>query len=455
MTRSLKLTLRRMMLATAASAMMLAAAAATAPASAQDYDADGMSDMRAPSANPDMGVGSEYRYNENGTNDSGMEAPKKKKSGGLFSKLFGSDEEDEASIANAPRRVPALNQQIQQGNSYQNAVPVTEVQSGPAANEGWQPAPIQMANPEQGLPPLPADGASSVDSSGYPDLSSVPQRPAAKPIVRQQINNMDDLQAARSSAQQKSNSLNDAVKAEMSGDAVSPQSASQANASQTNADTSQVKPVGKTGLVSIEEPAPAMYSPEMPPVAQSQGEVVEEVPMATQVPYNNAHAIAPQIAAAPAQPASAPIIMGAPPAPLVAPEGSVPVYTETAPQAIADTNIASANDAPIQLHPPVPMDAAPVYPAPQASQASSGWVDMSQAQNAGQSQPMQEVAVGMVPSTASVSPIPVVSEGTGGIDLNPPSGSSANARTLPESRYAARRQAVYMQQYTHQSQTNN
>ncbi|MGB1539889.1 MAG: hypothetical protein ACPG80_02930 [Rickettsiales bacterium] len=103
---------------------------------------------------------------------------------------------------------------------------------------------------------------------------------------------------------------------------------------------------------------------------------------------------------------------------------------------------ASANAAPVgavsswEPAPLVPVDG-----------SQDEWVDVRQDPMMQASAPVPQVSVASQ-DVVAVSAIPVEPEwhGAGAITLTPPSGIR-QVRTLPESRYAARRQAIYMQRY--------
>jgi hypothetical protein len=85
------------------------------------------------------------------------------------------------------------------------------------------------------------------------------------------------------------------------------------------------------------------------------------------------------------------------------------------------------------------------------------WVSLQQDPATQMAAPVDEVVVSGSPQVASVSAVPVMPAGNvaamggAGIQLVPPSSYGTSMRTLPESRYAARRQAVYMQRYARQA----
>ncbi|MCH2546465.1 MAG: hypothetical protein MK052_02490 [Alphaproteobacteria bacterium] len=83
------------------------------------------------------------------------------------------------------------------------------------------------------------------------------------------------------------------------------------------------------------------------------------------------------------------------------------------------------------------------------------WVSLYEDPAQQMAAPIDEVQVVPTPQVASVSAVPVMPEqNAAGVQLTPPSTYNRATRTLPESRYATRRQAVYMQRYARQVQVD-
>lgn len=232
----------------------------------------------------------------------------------------------------------------------------------------------------------------------YPSLASVPPRPERVDAINQADARMADLEAARA----ESYAQNDSLNAQMGADA-------------------------EGSMLASAEPQP------MAPAANSAADVDAEF----------AALIGADAGALPTsgQPV---IVVEEQPAVVVSQEGNM--YQEPAPIEMASANVpaqplnAPAEDTNWQ---PAPL-------APQTQPVQEGeWVSLQQDPQAQMAVPVEQVDVVGTPQVAAVSAVPFVAQdnAVGGIQLTPPSAFGNSVRTLPESRYAARRQAVYMQRY--------
>lgn len=321
--------------------------------------------------------------------------------------------EDRApSLADTPRKTPALNSEGVNG----------DVALAPATYGASPTGEVVISNVDSFVPA--EMGASASPQGGeYPSLSTVPQRPDRLQAVNERGEKFAELDAeyrASGAAAQQLNSQM-AYDANVAGGLeAQPQLAQPVGAHSASAQVvaSAPTPVDNRSLAHLVKTSGIHnpdYSAQAGGVVQNgavvpANEVAGAAPVATYQPPLEAAYAAPQ------QPASAPVVMGSAPAPLVAPQTSMAAVT-------------SADVVPVQ---------------------EGEWVDLSQ--GAQGSVPVEEVAVNTVPVVNSVPIAPEAVAASASYGYGGGYGMERN-RVLPESRYAARRQALYAEQQSRR-QTN-
>ena len=432
----MKHTLRNVMMATVASGLLLSACS-TSDAEKQQPKMD-TSSLRAPANNPQFangevaapdGLRAPEGNPQNLAQDSAQVMPQlpqedamaaaqpmeevqpaaepKKESGGLFSWAWKKQPKAEPQVNTMERRVPVLNQDPSAEfapagmANYEAAAPVGDVDmSADMALQQPQLAPqsdIVVADEvimmDDTFTPVEQVAQAPVAEEGdYPSLASVPLRPERLDAVNEKDARMADLQAARDESAMQGQNLNTQMASDMEG-SLMPQTADNGAMTQSEMDAEFA------ALVAADKAAAAGHGQ---PVV-----VMEEVPAVIVDNGMDAYEQAP-----------APITM----------VDSQPLAPQLQPQT-----------QPVE--------------APQANE----WVSLQQDPAAQMAVPVEQVDVANSPEVVAVSAIPVMPEGevAGGIQLTPPSAFGNTVRTLPESRYAARRQAVYMQRYSRMQQAGD
>lgn len=245
----------------------------------------------------------------------------------------------------------------------------------------------------------------------YPNLASVPLRPERLDAVQEADAKMVQLQQEQHQNMQQAAALEQQVAAD-AGESllpakpvVDPEFASIVGANQNNAGLQHGKEV-----VIIEQAQPVDYAAQAPVSYEAVENVQAEVPVA-----------APQAVTAPVVASVAPVVPAQP----------VIVEEEVVTQAPLAQDVVAPQA-------PVVASAAPVA-APQAEE----WVSLQADPAQQMAQPIEQVDVMQTPDVAYVSDAVAPQA----IALTPPSISVREQRVLPDSRYAARRQAVYAQRY--------
>lgn len=449
----MKKTLRNVMAATVASGLLLTACG-NSDANRQQPKMD-TSNLRPPVNNPQAGgegamaVPQGMRAPE--ANPQGVSAPKaqaapvapaasyaeapaaqpQQKSGGMFDWMW-KEKQPESPVNTMERRVPALNQgavaQADTGlGAYQAAAPVAEVETfesyaqlSPQGNIVVADEVIMMDDtftPIEQVAPAPA-------AAGYPNLGSVPLRPERVDAINEKDARMADLSDARAQSVAQGQALNAQIEADSEGSLMPWQdtAVAQAPVEQGDMDAEFAALVAADGhgeqVVILEENVRSVAVDQAPaPVA-----------VASAQPWD--------------MPLNAPAAdSGWQPAPLE-PQAQSHLTPQAQPYVTPQAQ---------QFAAPQEQALAPqVAAAPQENE----WVSLQQDPVAQMAVPVEQVDIAHSPEIAAVSSIPVVPQGemAGDIQLTPPSAFGNSVRTLPDSRYASRRQAVYMQRYSRMQQ---
>lgn len=465
----MKTTLRNLMVATVASSLLLTACSSGreddqqakitgplhAPRNNPQLGNDGRmlppaQDMRAPESNPGNAVGASYDMAPADDRDMTAmapttAAPAQKQEKGMFSWLY---REEQPVVNTAPRQVPKYNQNpaaefAETGMaSYEAAAaPVADVDMA-AMDQPLEPV-AAMSQDEWAAPhqeiivaeelavmdePFTAtpQAAPAAAQGDYPSLASVPPRPERVDVIAEKDARMADMEAARTASQEQVASLE----------------------AQVEADGGWTVPDGEpvAAQSDIDAEFAALVGAETPAVEEGYGKVM------------TGDQYAQELAAAQQPAADAPEMVVVEQAqPWELPAGSPAEEQAPAPVEMANT-AAPVTEA--QSWEPVPAQVAVAEPVMQpqtevAAVQEGQWISLQQDPAAQMAVPVEEVSVSGTPEVASVSAIPVVPvEDASGIQLTPPSTYGRAVRTLPESRYAARRQAVYMQRYARQVQAD-
>lgn len=393
---------------------------------------------RAPSGNADMAMGLPVEDLAEPQMAQAEPAPApapmaKKEEKSWFSWAWANDEE----AVPAERRVPKLNAEATgemqlAGNmaSYEQAAPVSEVNM--SADAGLEPyGDIVVADEvimmDDTFTPVEQPQMADMPlDNGYPNLASVPLRPERLDAMNEKDARMADLQNARLESSYQNQELqaqmqSDAGETMMAGDMVAMAQAEAAPAAAPS---------------SIDEEFAALVAAD-PMTAEPEVVVIQEEETVVV-----SHGMDDGMGMYEQEPA--PIVMAnTQPQPWDAPA--------------VDSNWAPAPMAPqAEAQPVQPVMEQPLAPMQQPIQENE-WVSLQQDPAMQMEAPVPQVDVASSPDVMAVSAVPVVPVGNepyytgnagGAIALTPPSAMGRSVRTLPESRYAARRQAVYMQRYT-------
>lgn len=432
----MKKTFRNVLVASVATGLLLTACGSSSDAERQQPKVN-TSNLRAPMNNPTFDAGAAAQQgqpqmavmdvstpagqaDQYARADMGAQAqpaPQQEK-GGMFDWMW-KEKQQQPQVSTMERRVPVQNQNPSADfaaaglGSYEAAAPVAEVEM--AGDMNMQAAP-QMAPQgdiivaeevimmDDTFTPVEEMAQPQMQAQGdYPSLASVPPRPERIDAINQADARMADLEAARAESYAQNQSLNAQMGADAEGSMLAsaePQMAAPANApvavaGQSDLDAEFAALIGADAGALPTSGQPVVVVEEQPAVVVSQDSDMYQEPAPIQMANANV----------PAQPLNAPM---------------------------EDTNWQ-----------PAPL-------APQTQPVQEGeWVSLQQDPQAQMAVPVEQVEVVGTPQVAAVSAVPVVPQdnAVGGIQLTPPSAFGNSVRTLPESRYAARRQAVYMQRY--------
>lgn len=469
MTFQINKTLRSVLVATVASSLTLSACSGGsddrqqpkmtgelhAPAANPQLNAEGktahqMAAMRTPEGNGTGAVGSQYHAATPHQDDMmatapTQMAPAQKEKAGMFSWL----KRDEPQQVNTmQRRVPALNRdpdvqmQASATASYEAAAPVPEVSMAstmPVAEDDWM-APQndiivaeEVVVMDESFTPMEMGDAKMDETGTYPSLASVPARPQRVDAIESRDVSMAEMEAARAESMEQSASMNAQIVSDMEGNDMGMQ-----GDAQSDIDAEFAALVASEDSVAMGEGYGEVMSADSY-AARMNGDGAEVVIIEEQTP---AVIVSQEVM----QPWEAPGEMNQAPAPI---------------------QMANTQRRPVQSWEPAPMvepQTASVEPQMMQPQTEvvvqeDQWVSLQQDPAAQMAVPVEGVTVVGAPQVASVSAVPVMPADSGasvngGIQLTPPSTYGRATRTLPESRYAARRQAVYMQRYARQVQAD-
>lgn len=445
----MKMTLRNLMVATVASSLLLSACSSNKE---NDQQAKVTGTPRAPISNPHLNGGMAPEgarmpaSNPNGDVGAAYDAAPAKDEG-MFSWAY--RDAPQPAATTAERRVPKFNQNPSAEfaangmANYEAAAPVAsvdaiQVQDAPAQDQ-WA-APHQeiivaeeLAVMDEPFTPAPmAEPQNSVAEGEYPSLASVPLRPERVEVIAEKDARMADMEAARAESMAQSQHLETQMAAD---GGWTPPAEEPVVGAQSDIDAEFAALVGAeapavdagygkvmTGDQYAQELAAAQAAP-----ARFEAEAQEVVVIEQSQPWE--------------MPAGAPVESQAP----------APVEIASAPAPVMQ----SWEAVPVQVEQPAEF-APMVEPQTDVVAVQEGeWVSLQQDPAAQMAVPVEGVEVAVTPEVASVSAIPVVPvDDASGIQLTPPSTYGRAVRTLPESRYAARRQAVYMQRYARQVQAD-
>lgn len=349
--------------------------------------------MRAPAGNPNAAPQDEMMQADARMQaQQPMQAAPQQKKGGMFDWAWARKPE-QPQVNTMERRVPKLNQDPAVGAdsmamaSYEAAAPVGNVEM--SGNAGLSPqSDIVVADEVIMMDDTFTPVMPQKQVAGaYPNLGDVPPRPERIDAINQADARMADLEQARA---------------------------------ETYAQTQSME---------------AQYA------ADAEGSLLPQAQPQTDVaiaPQNDIDAEFAALVSADGGAGSVPVVIEEQPAVVVS--GGTGMYDQ-APAPIAMANSAPQGDSGWQP--------APLTPQTQPVQENQ-WVSLEQpSAEAQMAVPVEQVDVSS-PQVAAVSPVPVMggNNAVGGIELTPPSSFGPSVRTLPESRYAARREAVYMQRYS-------
>lgn len=415
-----------------------------------------MADMRVPEGNVSADVGAEYEVAEM---QEPYPQPQQPEPENFFTSLLGGRKE--AAVDTSQRRVPVLNKEggeqpsPMETASYEAAAPVEQVIEVQDMEMGANAAPVQAA-PQSEI--IVAEEVAALDEpfaprenatlpKTYPSLATVPPRPERIEAVQEKDARMADLADARSGSAAQQQALEAQVAQEKEGSLLPQQQSANDWQQPVQVAQPESQPAQQQD---IEAEFAALVAAEQP-----KAQAPQEAPAAAQPPAAEAAQAQPwDVPAEAAYQAPAPIEM-AHGQPQVTVSQAEPV--QVAPQAEAPQPVIQSQDAQQQAMPTQWQAAPQVAPQNTVPVQEDQWVSLQQDPAAQMAAPVEGVTVDGAPEVVAVSPIPVVPEGgaaAGGIELTPPSAYGRAVRTLPESRYAARRQAVYMQRYARQVQAN-
>lgn len=437
----MKKTFRNVLVATVATSLLLTACGSSETERQQPKVNTG--NLRAPMNNPTFDAGAAAQQQEPqmavmDVSTPGGQADKyaraemgaqaqpaaQEQQGGLFDWMWKDKPQQQQQVNTMERRVPVQNQNPSADfadagmGSYEAAAPIAEVdmaadmdmqadmnapQMAPQSDIVVAEEVIMMDDTFTPVEETAQPQMQAQAEGEYPSLASVPPRPERVDAINEADARMADLEAARA----ESYAQNDSLNAQMGADA-------------------------EGSMLASAEPQPVA------PAANSAADVDAEF----------AALIGADAGALPAS-GEPVVVMEEQPAVVVSQESEM--YQEPAPIEMASTNMpAQAMNAPAE---DTNWEPAPLAPQTQPVQEGE-WVSLQQDPQAQMAVPVEQVEVVGTPQVAAVSAVPVVpqDDSVGGIQLTPPSAFGNTVRTLPESRYAARRQAVYMQRYSRMQQ---
>lgn len=317
-------------------------------------------------------------------------APAQKEESGFFDWIWKDKPKANTApdVTNAERKVPVLNYE---GAESSDAILAPATYDAVATNH----VDVNDASAVGFVPAEPASVAPTSNGNNYPSLSSVPGRPQRLDAVQERDQKLADLQNEFNTTVSQRNELNQQVthdNSPASGASAAPTSLSQDG-------YAGIQGYGDEVQITPHNTAPKPVQQVAAPVA------VTNVPV-SQIPAAYAPNTGAQHAPAATYQSEKPVVMGAPAAPL-----SAPTNHAVTPQ----TEVVAVQE--------------------------NEWVDLRQ-DPAQQAIPVEGVEVASAPAVSSV---------PGAITLTPPSSftNGSAIRSLPDSRYAARRQSLYKQQYSH------
>lgn len=445
--------------------------------------------MRTPEGNAGMGTGSSYAVKSSETSSAAPSPAAEKKESGWFDWAY-KDQQGPggqkaspatpaaASSAPAQRKVPALNHEgmtsdaIMAPSTYQaaaaqhvdsNAVASADVEVVPATvpTAPVSAAPVMaesqpVAVSHDFAPVEPTEMAAVSTPKSYPSLSSVPPRP-------------ERLDAAEKGRDQKFAELEQEYNATTRQDAALNAQVAHDTAQDAGATQAQPTSMAQDGYAGIQSYGEEVHVAEGQPKAEAPQVVAESAGMQTfaangeqvapaqeyawqssaarhaapsaekpagMTPPASASSYEPAPAAMQASPAELPVVE----APVVAYHEEIPVVREEAPAAVVEAPTSTVTTTAVANAEPAPMTPqAQVVPVQE-----NEWVEVTPQQTAAEqaAAPVANEQVAVVPQADNV----VMAPEAAAIALTPPS-TLGTIRQLPDSRYNARRQAVYAQQY--------
>lgn len=385
--------------------------------------------LRRPVANPDTAVGEQYTggsaIRRPANNPGGAigdptyvtpetvpeaqprqpaPAPAAKKDDGFFSFLY---REEESPVDLSQRRVPKGNANPSAdlsagaGAAYETAMPVSEVEMSPLSEE--------QGGMETG----------GMEEEAYPELADVPPVPERLENNSNTTARFDELISAREASQ----SQRETMEAQVAMDAEGHM--------ESGAEESW-----DSDMKSLETEFGMTQSQPQTTAPAAQEPVTQEPDMDALQAEFAALVSSPEPVTA-AQPQQGMFIA------VEQPDGSMGKKMDAAPMEQAEMASYAAPVQPVASWEPEPLiepQAAPVM--------QEEWVDLRE----GVQEPVavDQVNVVNLAEPVSVSPVPV--QDAGQVMLAPPPGVAAGVRTLPESRYSARRQAVQMERYARRAE---
>lgn len=305
------------------------------------------------------------------------------------------------SLAQAPRKVPTMNQQGM----------ASDAMLAPTTYEAIETGEVVVSDAESFVP-VEGPFATPAASDDYPSLGSVPARPDRLQAVNEKADKFAELDAEYKNTTAAAQQLDAQIAYDASGtpmplapqpQLVQPEVAFAPSAEVTVAATAPAPVTEKDSLAGLMRSS-GIYSPRI----SAQGGGAVGAPVASYEPVEPAQPVAEVASIAPyeAQPVAEPVIMGAPPAPLVAPQTAV----------------------------------TPVVTGEVVAVQENEWVDLTQGSQG--AVPVEGVAVAVVPVVDSVPISPEAVALSAAAAYNGGYAIDTRNRVLPESRYAARREAV-------------
>lgn len=332
-----------------------------------------------------------------------MPPPPAEKSGGMFSWFQKEPEQPQRPrVDTSQRRAPMLNQQaMQQQEAPQGfglAAPVEDVQAMPVDRMDAQYRPEQPEQP-------------AAIAGNYPRLSDVPPMPGRLEGLQGADHKADDLTAAREQSTEQRSEVETQIQADQQGNMP---------------DMQKKEPVN---------------SPLQKPQVMEGNDLNAEFNalIAAPVTENPASSLSQAVPSTPSQPQPSEFMPAE--LPVVAKTAPQPVQTAPSPQPLMPKMAAL---------PQIPV----VEESPATAPVQEEWVELTSVPAPHASMPVPQVSVGNAPQPMEVAPAPMQTEWNAGpqIALTPPPRIEKQVHALPESRYAGRRQAVYMNRYERRMQ---